>query len=319
MDISTIGTQEDYNHFIKARGPQAVAGTSVTAAAPLQTETTEEVLVPLEGGTQPEATAAVATAPEKPAEKQSRAERRKPLQQAWEREQELKAQIAELERKVAAIAPDKADPAQPDEADAEKQLLDAAQSRIRPKPNREDIGTTYKTYEDYVEDCAIWGGELAAEKRAVLADLRSADQRETERRQSFADGWQDGRKAYPDFDDVINRTQISAPVIEDAIKRQPALSAHLAYWLGTHEAEFARIANLSPEEQFIEIGMLAATIKAERAGTTSAPAKPKTSTAPAPVAPAARAAVSEARLETAQGMEFIRLRNAQIQARRATR
>ena len=235
-------------------------------------------------------------------EKPGRAEKR--IKRLWtEREQEreraakLERELAEL--RAAQIAPGKtaaapaADGAASTPPAAADELTAAAQARIRSKPNRADIGTTYPTYEDYVEDCAIWGGELAAEKRALLAEQQQATTRQTQQQQDFAADVAEARKEYgDDFDEVINADLPINQAIWDATINAPkGLKGHVLAYLGLHPDETRRIASLEPGPALVAMGEVIATVKAARAAKapdTPAPESKPRSRAPAPLMPATR-------------------------------
>lgn len=183
-------------------------------------------------------------------------------------------------------------PAAADTADTDKTLTMAAQARIRPKPDRAAIGSglQYPSYEDYVEDCAIWGGELAAEKRAIKSESMQVQTAHDRARTTFAQERETAKADYPDFDQVTNQDLKLNQAIADAVIHAPAgLKGHVQYWLGKHPDETARIASLSHEAALIEMGMVIATVKAERAAKAAPPtSQPKTkpqSDAPPPPEP----------------------------------
>lgn len=112
-----------------------------------------------------------------------------------------------------------------------------------------------------------------------------------------------GSSKYADYEDVVvnNHTLPISPVMADAISLTD-VSADIAYHLGKNQQEAARIYQLPPPVQIMEIARLEQKLKA--------PAPKKTTNAPAPIEPVgARGQVitDPEKLSTA---EWIRRRNA---------
>ena len=247
------------------------------------------------------------------------------LAKAWERSQALEARIRELEQRPAPVG----EPAAP-VVEPEKALADAAQARIRPKPDRTAIGTTYATYEDYVEDCAIWGGELAAEKRQLLTEQKDSQTRLTAQQTAFEDAKALARPVYADFDEVTTRNLPINQAIHDATVNAPKeLIGHVLYYLGSHEADCRRIAKLPPGPALVAMGEVLATVRQSLQTSAAAadatdddvparPAPPKPhSRAPMPLEPVSRASTQPARLDTiTDPLQFMAVRNEQERQRR---
>jgi hypothetical protein len=321
-----VGSTEGFQQFLAARGKGLTtpAPAVVTEAQPLATEP-----APAVAAVDPVAFEDPETGEHKA--EPTRADKR--IKRLWQERETEKARASRLEQELADLrAHVTADPvpAAPVPATATAATTDpdalttAAQARIRPKPDRAAIGTTYATYEDYVEDCAVWGGELAAEKRVLLTEASAAQTRESQQQQTFAQEWVKGKAAYPDFDQVLAKAASvpTSPVIDGVVKATPQLGAHLAYWLATHPTDTARIAGLPRDVQILEMGKVITTVEASIAGKgdpAPLPSKPQ-SQAPAPIAPSARGAVPTGTLrEATTYADFAARRNADLAARRAQR
>lgn len=258
----------------------------------------------------------------------------KRLSRLWqEREAEKQMRVAaekrltDLEARLAAgNAAPAAPKAEPTAADSDA-LTTAAQARIRPKPDRAAIGTTYPTYEDYVEDCAIWGGELAAEKRQVHTETQRAQTAITETQRVFQAERGAAKADYADFEAVTSQNLPITQAIADATLNAPAgLKGHVQYWLGKHPDETARIAALSYGPALVAMGEVIATVKAARATGAADDTKPKSkpqSDAPPPPDPLKASAskdtpvhrVADPGASKVNPVEFIRARNAEVSAR----
>lgn len=214
-----------------------------------------------------------------------------------------------------------------DEADDPAALTMAAQARIRPKPDRAAIGSTYATYEDYVEDCAIWGGELAAEKRDLIRHSHEAQTAADRAQTAFAQERLTAKADYPDFDHVTSQPLSINQAIWDATVNAPAgLKGHVLYWLGKHPDETARIAQLASGPALVAMGEVIATVRAAR--TTEKPAAPvkhkPQSDAPDPPEPIKGATshdtplhrVADPGASRVNPVDFIKSRNAEVGSRR---
>lgn len=137
----------------------------------------------------------------------------------------------------------------------------------------------YQTYDDYVTARAQYEGRQAAMALYIQAEQQrawQAAQAEGMRRiQTLNEKLiTDGAK-YPDFDEVVrsDKTRITT-VMADALAYMPN-PAEIAYHLGKNRQESARIAQLPPIQQAIEIARIGATLAAT-------PTQKTVSTAPAP-------------------------------------
>lgn len=245
-------------------------------------------------------------------------------QEAKTRAERLEQELADLRAQIAPGTPAAAPAAVPKATTEADALTMAAQARIRAKPDRAAIGTMYATYEDYVEDCAIWGGELAAEKRVIHAETTAAEVAEQRRQSTFAESVAAARADYDDFEEVTTQALPTNQAMFDAVTNAPKdLAGHVLYWLGTHAADDRRIAGLAYGPALVAMGEVLATVKAERAAKTAPPAAPERkpiSRAPAPLQPAGRNGGAPTRpdqvAESAGSvMDYIRLRNEQTARR----
>lgn len=172
---------------------------------------------------------------------------------------ELEARIAALEGKLAGGA------ATPAAGEAREQP--PAEAPGKPKP--ED----FDTYEAYTEALTDWKLEQRERERA----------RQEAERQVF-ETWlariEAARQAHPDFDEVVDSdTPVSAAMQQAILESEQG--AEIAYWLGKHPEEAARIAKLPPIAAIREIGRIEASLNPKapspkpKAGITRAP-KPVT-------------------------------------------
>lgn len=264
--------------------------------------------------------------------KPSRYQRR--LSKLWEKGESERQMREAAEKRAtdaeARLAARDAAPRQPsttETAEDDKALAMAAQARIRPKPDRAAIGTTYQTYEDYVEDVAIWGGELASEKRAILAESQHAQTAQEQVQSIFAQERISAKADYPDFDAVTSQDLPITQAIWDATLHAPTgLKGHVLYWLGKHPDETARISALPSGPALVAMGEVIATVRAERADkkpVTPQKTKPQ-SDAPDPPSPIRAASTRDTPIHKVDDpgkagvnpMEWMKSRNEQVGARR---
>ena len=130
-------------------------------------------------------------------------------------------------------------------------------------------------YTDKLTDWKIEQRELAQKTATQRESQRTAQQT---RAQQIQTRIEEGRAEFPDFDEVVMDKE--APISEamlDVIVQSP-VGTKLAYYLGSHRDELARISQLSPVAQGLELGQIAATFKT-----------PPKAAAPAKATPAPRA------------------------------
>jgi hypothetical protein len=119
-------------------------------------------------------------------------------------------------------------------------------SGTRPKPSEDEIGTTYKTYGDYVEDLTDWKSEQR--------DRKAADERaQSSRVEKWTAERANATALYPDFDTVLK----TGPGADVDLSPDPATAvarvqmlmeipggAHVVYKLAKDAAEATRLAAL---------------------------------------------------------------------------
>jgi len=164
------------------------------------------------------------------------------------------------------------------EAIAEKNRLQAEIEQLRaqlaPKQEAPDI-SQYDTLDDYVEAVA----EYKLNQKTQATQSQQAQQTQA---QAVAQDWvakvEKVRSVAPDFDAVFNNVASIefAPMALEAVAQHPK-GAEIAYMLGKDISEAYRIAALSPSQQLMAIGELAAK--------TNVPKPKAVSSAPPPVKP----------------------------------
>lgn len=315
--------------------------TTLTSAAPSfveEPEPTPEDIRPVEPTPKPAAAAkpvadGAVLDPEtgEPIENPTRNDRR--IAKLWKREQEAIAEnrrlLAIIEQRNAAPLPDATvqTAGRPDvqALSSDQQLTLAAKARVRKEPDEAEIGKTYPTYEAFVKDCAIYGGELAVAKAAILTEQKAAQDQAKTNQDTFNTHYAEQAKRYPDFAERISdaagilNLQYLGPQIADVVINTPEQAGNLAYWIATHAEEVSRIRALSPGRQLVEMGKVMAGLNAPSADDKSpGGASRRTSRAPAPTRDIGRpAGQASDRVEDANSYsEFEARRNAQIAARR---
>jgi hypothetical protein len=185
--------------------------------------------------------------------------------------QQIQERLAALERGDGAPAPP---PAAPATAAAPADVSSAGGLQA---PKEED----FERYSDYVT--AVAKHELAIERAAQHAERIAVEERSraTEVARVFTTRQQAARDKYADYDAVVNQPLPVNPAIVHAIRTREA-GPEVAYFLGKHPQECARIAQLPNVDAMVEIGRLEAQLRPTT--TSAAPARPSTS-APAPLSP----------------------------------
>lgn len=190
---------------------------------------------------------------------------------------------------------------------AEKQLQELRQPQ-QPEPSGgKPTLEQFKDYDSYMEALTDWKvdqklqgiGKQASELKARSEAEKAADEVRTK--------LASGAKKYEDFADVVLADDL--PITRDMAETILDLGNDgndVAYFLGTHPEEAARIAGLSKVGQVREIDKLATTLKAP----------PKVTQAPPPIVPNSGSGSTEKRLEDAPMSEFIKIRQRQIAAKR---
>lgn len=155
------------------------------------------------------------------------------------------------------------------------------------KPNRDEIGTTYPTFEDFTEAMADWAraearvdaqeefdrreaAQVAATKKAETETAERAEaQRVFEANKTRVETF---RTSHPDFDEQVVKAEwpcsneLAAHLMES--EHGPAVAYHLA----THREEAEALAKLPLRSMYVEVGKLEARVGAATTGTTPKPA-----------------------------------------------
>lgn len=149
-----------------------------------------------------------------------------------------------------------------------RQQLQQVQQRQAPQqdqePQREDFGSDA----EYLRAAARYEAkQLLAAERAEQQQQELRRQQEEQARdfQRKADETvMAGRKAYADFDAVINDglAPFLNPVLQEALVH--AGGHDVAYWLGKNPTEAARVSQMHPMQMVLEIGRLEAKVRAEQ-------------------------------------------------------
>ena len=154
----------------------------------------------------------------------------------------------------------------------EQQLREAAQKQQASiEPRREAFSDDDQYIRAHIE-------HIATQRAEALMSEREQRQKMEERNEAFLAKAEKAVERYPDFDAVVGNptlriTDGMAEFIADS-----EVGAELAYHLGKHPGEAARIANLSPFRAAREL----ATIERDLA---TKPSRPKASNAPDPINP----------------------------------
>lgn len=191
---------------------------------------------------------------------------------------------------------------------AERRLQELqAPAPVAPSGDGRPAQDQFQTFDAYMEALTDWKvdqkiqgvGRKASEQREAAEAQRQAE----EVRSKLAPA----AEKYEDFEDVVLRDDL--PITRDmaeAILELGSAGHDVAYHLGTHPKEAARIAGLGRIAQIKEIDKIAATLNKP----------PEPTKAPAPIVPNAGTASVEKRLEDADYDEFVKIRRKQIAARR---
>lgn len=151
----------------------------------------------------------------------------------------------------------------------------------------------FETYDEYVEALADWKTEQKLAARQQQDEEAKAKAAQTQRLAAWSEKVKAAESKYDDFEEVAYNPSVRiTTAMQEAILESP-VGPDLAYWLGSHPQDAARIADLSPVSQARELGKIEASLSAP-----PEPKKPKPSAAPAPIKPvSAAAAPSTKRVE----------------------
>lgn len=153
-----------------------------------------------------------------------------------------------------------------------------------PQPQGKPSVENFETYDAYVEALADW----KLEQRIAAERHREEEAKAKAQQQDKLSAWGEKVKAaegrYDDFEEVAYNPAVRITMaMQEAILESP-VGPDLAYWLGSHPQDAARIADLSPISQARELGKIEASLA------TPETKKPKPSAAPAPIKPVSTAA-----------------------------
>lgn len=189
----------------------------------------------------------------------------------------VKKRLAKESRRISKLA----------EAEAENRMLRKQLERNEPKqeePQGKPTPSQYQDYESYIEALTDWKTDqklsgLRAETEAQQRNREAADRaaQVQSKLNAVADKYEDFEEVA--LDPSVPITQAMAETIADS-----DMGGDLAYYLGSHRDEAARISRLSPVQQVREITKLEAKLSAPQVTKSSAP-KPITpiSTSKAPL------------------------------------
>lgn len=157
-------------------------------------------------------------------------------------------------------------------------------AKSEPPPKLEDFDSTEKWAEAYRE----WSQQFISRKVETTVEAKTREQREAEKRAETIAAWQQRLTAFaekkPDALAVIGgRVPITKEMSEVIIASE--LGPEIAYHLGTHPAEAARIARMSPPQQAAAIGRLEARLEAEKQARGGNPTPPRRQVPKAPPPP----------------------------------
>jgi hypothetical protein len=180
-------------------------------------------------------------------------------------------------------------------------VLEAPQGDGRPTQDK------FQTFDAYMEALTDW----KVDQKIQGVGRKASEQREQQEAQRQADEVRSklapAAEKYEDFEEVVLRDDL--PITRDmaeAILELGSPGHDVAYHLGTHPKEAARIAGLGRIAQIKEIDKIAATLTKP----------PEPTKAPAPIVPNSGNAPVEKRLEEAGYEDFVKIRRKQIAARR---
>lgn len=258
---------------------------SATQDLPKHIESVKEAVVEIK--TEPEKLVETAkTEPEKPLETKVETKSEEEDAEAVLKKDEtppwMKALISKEKNKRRAAA-DRATQAEAREAEANKRATDAlealkAATAAKPEPIKEEPRPKRDAFADpdtYDAALEAWSSKKAtAEAKATTErefkdaqtakETKDRETRETAVAKQIAADWSakldKAREKYPDYDDVAQADDvpISVPMAHAILNDENGTD--IAYYLGQHKDEAARIAKLNPMQQALAIGRLAAVI-----------------------------------------------------------
>ena len=195
------------------------------------------------------------------------------------------------------------------EAQARADLLEKQIAELKPKEPADQGAPRLEDFKD-IEEYAAAREKHAADK--ALKDDQTKRQTEAQKQAQarLVETWEEkaerAEEKYEDWASVVGRLQPTTPWAMALMHAENG--EDVAYHLGKNLKEAARIQELQPIQQILEVGRLAAKLAAE-------PPKPKTpSKAPAPITPlsGAASAATDAPSEQDDMRTWIRKRNKQL-------
>jgi hypothetical protein len=197
-------------------------------------------------------------------------------------------------------------------AEVERDMLkQQLETRSAPQPQGKPSPQDFKDYESYVEALSDWKVDEKLKTRAQEHERETREQAQARMVRDRADAANSSiakaREKYDDFDDVALSEDV--PIAEPMaayIAEHPEIGGELAYYLGTHREEAARIYKLSPVKQIVEMQSLQAKLKAT----------PTPTRTPAPITPNKTSASVEKDPSDMSYDEFVKWRRRSIAQRR---
>ena len=208
----------------------------------------------------------------------------------------LAAKLTNAERQIA-------------ELQAQLQKVQPPAQEPSPPPKQED----FTSFEEYVVAQAQHAArESARQEMQGLTQLVHKDMQQVQAQQLDAEWNKKEVKAsekYDDYFEVVRDEDLQITQAMASAIKQMDDGADVAYHLGMHPEESARIAQLTEDGQKIELGRIAAKLSRPKPKSTAAPNPPKTVKA--------NTAPQSMTLETAPSMaDYARIRNEQLQKER---
>jgi hypothetical protein len=163
----------------------------------------------------------------------------------------------------------------------------------------------FDTYEEFIDALSDWKVDQKLAAREAATQAKAADNSKAEAQRVQATSMQariaEGRDKYDDFDHValnqaIPITQDMALAVADS-----EVGADLAYYLGSHLDEAARISQMTPSAQYRAIGKLEAKLESRPVQTAE---KSKAPTPIKPVAKGAKATIDPNSMSIDEWMEW---------------
>lgn len=168
------------------------------------------------------------------------------------------------------------------------------------EPKREDFGADEQGGKDYIKACIKWGIDQGLKEQT---DKEEKDAESAAQEQIVTNYWaqvEEARETHPDWEEV--KASLGEQRIHSAVQlaiMEKENGAEITYYLGKHPEYTRRLASLRPLSAVMEVGSLAARLKAglktgapgTKAANSGTPLKPKPRL-PAPVQPVSTAATA---------------------------